>query len=140
MTPKSLIRNITWRLSRIFLSNEQHSWNKAKALNAQFKKGVIIPIDEYTSTVPVKQFDGKRVVCIYDGKIKNGGLADRLRGIVSVYEVCKELGIEFKLIFTSPFKLQQFLEPNNVDWRIAEQELNYSTKITDICYIFNNNG
>ena len=54
MTPKSLIRNITWRLSRIFLSNEQHSWNKAKALNAQFKKGVIIPIARTTNGMAAK--------------------------------------------------------------------------------------
>ena len=140
MTPKSLIRNITWRLSRIFLSNEQHAWNKAKTLNAQFKKGEIIPTDEYTSTVPVKQFDGKRVVCLYDGKIKNGGLADRLRGIVSVYKICKERNYDFKIIFNRPFELTNYLVPNKVDWEIQKSELNYNTEITDICYIDTKTG
>ena len=79
-------------------------------------------------------------MCIYDGKIKNGGLADRLRGIVSVYEVCKELDIELKIIFNSPFELSSFLVPNKVDWTIERKDLNYNTNVTDICYIDTKTG
>ena len=135
MTLNSLIINIKWRLSKIFLSENQRLWQNVKNCNDDFRKGCIIPLEEYSTAAPVKNDAKKRVVCIYDGKIKNGGLADRLRGIVSVYEVCKEQNIDFKILFTSPFRLSEFLEPNNVDWEIKEHELNYNTTITDISYI-----
>ena len=131
----SFIRNIRWRFGKIFYSHERQKWQQALYVNEDFKKGKIIPLQEYSPNKPVKAIERKRVICIYDGKTKNGGLADRLRGIISVYEACKELGLEFKIIFTSPFKLQQFLEPNNVDWQITKEELNYNTNVTDICYI-----
>lgn len=135
MTFDSLIANIKWRLSKNFLSDEKRSWNSTKSQNKKFKNGEIISLNEYSTKATVKQFPNKRAVCIFDGKIKNGGLADRLRGIVSVYQICKEQNLEFKIIFTSPFNLSEFLEPNIIDWRITAQELNYNTTITDLCYI-----
>lgn len=135
MTFDSLITNIKWRLSKIFLSKRQRVWNNVTLLNTKFRKGEIIPLDEYTTEAEEKQFNGKRVVCIYDGKIKNGGLADRLRGVVSVYEVCKEQKLDFKLLFNSPFTLTNFLVPNKVNWVIQSDELNYNPNITKICYI-----
>lgn len=135
MTLGSLIKNIKWRLSKVFLSEEKRSWNKVKNQNIRFKRGEIISLDEYSTDAAIKQLDNKRVICIFDGKIKNGGLADRLRGIVSMYQICKEQNLEFKIIFTNPFNLSEFIEPNIIDWRITEQELNYNTTIADLCYI-----
>lgn len=135
MTLKSLIINIKWRLSKIFLSENQRLWRNVKKCNDDFRKGCIIPLEAYSTTAPAKNNERKRAVCIYDGKIKNGGLADRLRGIVSVYEVCKEQNLDFKILFTSPFNLSEFLVPNKVDWRINEDELNYNTNIAALCYI-----
>lgn len=135
MTLGSLIKNIKWRLSKIFLSDEKRLWNNVTNLNKRFRNGEIIPLNEYSTIATIKQSPSKRVVCIFDGKIKNGGLADRLRGIVSVYEVCKEQNLEFKIVFTSPFNLSEFLEPNIIDWRITEEELNYNTAVTRLCYI-----
>lgn len=119
----------------MFFSDEKRSWNNVKNQNIRFKRGELISLDEYSTNVAIKQLDNKRVICIYDGKIRNGGLADRLRGIVSVYKVCKEQNLKFKIIFTSPFNLSEFIEPNIIDWRITEQELNYNTTIADLCYI-----
>ena len=119
----------------MFFSNEKRSWNNVKNQNIRFKRGELISLDEYSTYAAIKQLDNKRVICIYDGKIRNGGLADRLRGIVSVYQICKEQNLEFKIIFTSPFNLSDFLEPNIIDWCITRQELNYNTTITDLCYI-----
>lgn len=135
MTFDSLITNIKWRLSRIFLSKEQRYWINAKKLNSEFRKGKLISLCNYISDSPIKPLNQKRVVCIFDGKTRNGGLADRLRGIVSVYEVCKEQNLDFKILFTSPFNLSEFLVPNKADWRINEDELNYNTNITALCYI-----
>lgn len=135
MTLHSLIRNLRWKFGKCFYSIEKQKWQNVMFANMDFKDGKIVPMAEYTHEAPVIEHRTKRVVCIYDGKIKNGGLADRLRGIISVYEVCKELGLEFKLIFNSPFELQMFLEPNKIDWCISKEKLNYNTEITDICYI-----
>lgn len=135
MTFDSLITNIKWRLSKMFFSNEKRSWNNVKNQNIRFKRGELISLDEYSTYAAIKQLDNKRVICIYDGKIRNGGLADRLRGIISVYQICKEQNLEFKIIFTNPFNLSEFIEPNIIDWRITEQELNYNTTIADLCYI-----
>lgn len=135
MTFSSLIRNIKWRFTKIFLSQRLQDWDKVKRINQSFKDGNIIPLDRYSEEAPKKLHDKKRVVCIYDGLTKNGGLADRLRGIVSIYELCKKMGIDFKLIFNSPFNLSNFLMPNKVNWEIQDTELNYNTSITDICYI-----
>ena len=135
MTLSSLVRNIKWRLLKIFLSENQRLWQNVKKYNEDFRKGCIIPLEEYSTAAPVKNDARKRVVCIYDGKIKNGGLADRLRGIVSVYEVCKELNLDFKILFTTPFNLLDFLVPNKINWEIKKDELNYNTNITGLCYI-----
>ena len=91
MTPKSLIKNIRWRLSNIFLSQKAKEWQRAKEWNEVFKNS--IKLEDYSSNAPIRSKD-KTVICIYDGKIKNGGLADRLRGIVSVYSICKENKID----------------------------------------------
>lgn len=124
----------------MFYSQERQGWQKTLFVNEDFKEGKIIPLQEYSPNKPIKVFDTKRVVCLYDGKIRNGGLADRLRGIISIYKVCKKKGLEFKVIFNSPFKLEEFLETNIIDWRITEEELNYNTKVTDICYIDTQTG
>lgn len=131
----SFIRNIKWRFGRTFFSKEKQEWQKVIFAIEDFRNGKRIPLNEYSPNEPIKDHEEKKVICIYDGKIKNGGLADRLRGIISVYKICKELDIEFKLIFNSPIELQQFLKPNKINWQITEEELNYNTNITDICYI-----
>ena len=131
----SFIRNIRWRFGHLFYSLDKRWWQTVLFINEDFKKGKIIQFKEYSTNEPIKAIEKKRVICIYDGKTKNGGLADRLRGIVSVYEVCKEQELDFKILFNSPFKLEDFLEPNELNWRIQEEELNYNTRIADICYI-----
>lgn len=107
-----------------------------KNQNIRFKRGELISLDEYSTYAAIKQLDNKRVICIYDGKIRNGGLADRLRGIVSVYKVCKEVNIDLKINFVHPFKLTDFLIPNKVNWDIKSDDMNYNTSVTELCYIY----
>lgn len=68
----------------------------------------------------------KTVVCMIDGKVPHGGLSDRLMGIVSTYKLCRELGLEFKIYFIHPFILSDYLDVNNVDWRIQSQDISYN--------------
>ena len=62
----------------------------------------------------------------------NMGLADRLRGVTSVYKVCKKAGVPFKLHFKVP-NMIDYLEPNEYDWRIEEKDLCYNTEYTYPC-------
>lgn len=66
---------------------------------------------------------GKTVVFICNGTILSGGLADRLKGIISTYMLCKERGWQFKLLFSSPFPLELYLIPNRYDWMIKAEDV-----------------
>lgn len=63
------------------------------------------------------------VIFICDGKRISGGLSDRLRGISAVYQICKEMGLDFRIHFTHPFELQRAFVPNLVDWRIDVEDI-----------------
>jgi len=56
----------------------------------------------------------------------HGGLADRMKGLVSVYKACKELGKEYKVLHTLPYPLEKYLEPNQVNWIIREEDVVYN--------------
>lgn len=63
-----------------------------------------------------------------------GGLSDRFRGITSVYQVCKRQGLDFRIHFETP-NLSDYLEPNEYDWRISDEEICYDTKQVYPCTI-----
>lgn len=67
----------------------------------------------------------KRVVYLCDGSTLAGGLADRFKGILSLFAVCQEMGYDFRICYTSPFTLQHFLLPAAYDWVITPAELNH---------------
>lgn len=69
----------------------------------------------------------KRVVYLCDGRTLAGGLADRFKGILSLYAICRQLGYDFRILYTSPFSLDQYLEPAHYDWRISPAELHTDT-------------
>lgn len=73
-------------------------------------------------------FDGKRtVITMFDGFIA-GGLCDRLRGVVSLYQTCKERNIDFFVYFISPFNLEEFMVPNTYNWIINKNNLKFDNK------------
>ena len=76
----------------------------------------------------------KTIIAMVDGKIKHGGLSDRICGIVSVFQYCVTHNIKFKIYFRYPFHLESFLPPNKYDWIIRDDEvLNYSK---DACAVY----
>ena len=60
---------------------------------------------------------------MFDGKYMHGGLTDRLRGMCSVYDFCKENSIPFYIYFTVPFNLNDYLVPNKYDWTINTEDI-----------------
>jgi hypothetical protein len=71
-----------------------------------------------------------------DGKIDHAGLTDRLRGMVSGYQTCKELNIKFYIHFVHPFSLELFLQPNIYNWKIEQSNISFNSKdaVPFICY------
>ena len=64
-------------------------------------------------------------VSLFCGNAPSGGLVDRLRGALSLYAACKQTHRDFRLFFTHPFLLTDYLVPNKYDWRIAAEELSF---------------
>lgn len=77
----------------------------------------------------------KRVICLFEGKFLQGGLADRLRGIISTYMICKELHVEFKLLFVHPFNLNDYFIPNTINWLIDSKSIKRDYTTTDVLYL-----
>lgn len=67
-----------------------------------------------------------RNVFMADGRTTHGGMFDRLKGLISVYAISKVQEKDFKIHFTSPFRLEDYLVPIEYDWRIADEDLSYS--------------
>lgn len=53
------------------------------------------------------------------------GLVDRFKAIIGLYHVAQESGFEFKLQYTSPFHLEEYLLPGQVDWLCRNGEISY---------------
>lgn len=67
------------------------------------------------------------LISVIDNKRNTQGLADRLKGIVSVYALSKATNSDFKCIFSYPFNLQEFLMPDKYNWIADKDELSNQT-------------
>lgn len=68
------------------------------------------------------------LISAIDGRRKSQGLSDRFNGIISMYALSKATGSTFRILFTHPFYLTQFLVPNKYDWLPKDNELSSSIK------------
>jgi hypothetical protein len=84
------------------------------------------------------QPEKKQIIMVFDGKIQHGGLVDRLKGIVSFYQIAQKVEADFKIYFKHPFELNFFLEPNLLDWNATEEDLKWNPMSTDILYLIDN--
>ena len=76
------------------------------------------------------------IIICFDGVVSHGGLLDRLKGAISFYEVVKHKNVEFKIHFNHPFQLTDFLEPNEVNWKI--EKITYNPFQDQVLYLMNN--
>lgn len=82
--------------------------------------------NEYKTLTDVNGGGKKIVIFFIDGKTIHGGLSDRLRGLFSTYYYCLKEGIDFKVFWTYPFNLQDYLEPNKVNWLIEGKAISHN--------------
>ena len=128
-------RRVAFETQKALLSNELYNWHVfTRQLNRDLWRKVAphYPIiEEHSDTTTTATAKGtKTVVAMHNGWVEGGGLADRLRGIVSTYLLCKELCLPFRLHFVQPFPLESFLVPNTYDWRIRPSDLRYTQPYT----------
>lgn len=83
---------------------------------------------QYYSDSNSHKSSNKMIIFMTNSKLRSGGLADRLRGIVSVFDYCLKMNIEFKIFFIEPFRLSDYLIPNEYDWYISEDQISYNSK------------
>ncbi|MCL2650001.1 MAG: hypothetical protein FWD60_03115 [Candidatus Azobacteroides sp.] len=62
--------------------------------------------------------DKQLFIMVFDRKFLHGGLADRLKGIISTFHYCLCKGIEFRINHTYPFNLTDYLLPNEYNWKL----------------------
>lgn len=118
LNPITFIKQITYILFRATIRfKKRESSIASKVLNS-----------------PQKRACKPYVIQMFDGIIDHGGLVDRLRGIISTYNYCKELDLDFRIYFIFPFDLHDFLIPNIYNWRISKEEISYSSNQVDILY------
>lgn len=100
------------------------TWAAGGRLMKKVDGGRSVPLnaDELRANRLLRQ---KTVVYICDGRTVAGGLADRFKGLLSLYAICSELGYDFRVHYTHPFRLEDYLPPASYDWRIAPEDLCY---------------
>ena len=89
----------------------------------QMKAQEIVMIREYYHIVPSAEALTPAIVHTCNGFTWSGGLADRLKGIVATFDWCKKNNRRFMINFCEPFRLQDYLVPNEYDW--SPEEVGY---------------
>lgn len=139
-----MIGKITQRMERLLLRSSRYRWY---IFSPRISRETIAPLlsryplfaaggrymqrgaDGSLMPVPKKQLrenaalQEKCVVYHCDGTTLAGGFADRLKGILSLYAICREMDYTFRIHYTSPFRLEEYFAPAAYDWRISPEEL-----------------
>jgi len=79
----------------------------------------------YSKKVPL-------IIAVADGRRSSKGLTDRFKGMVSLYALAKATHSNFKILFTHPFNLTDYLIPKQYDWIPDDSEL--SDSVWDVRY------
>lgn len=99
-----------------------YDYNLLRIRYWQKNKSMVEPL--YTKGTKESNLPGL-VVCMCDGRLRSGGLGDRIHGILSLYAFCSDKKIPFKINFCEPFRLKEYLAPNEVNWDINPEDLCY---------------
>jgi hypothetical protein len=139
-------RKILWRVKQgiigfiketiVFPIMDRIKLSKIKGIYTDQKRFMADMSKYYNSNESLPDNYPKTVIYMADNRKHIGGLSDRLRAIVSVFKLCRELNIAFKINFISPFDLTDFLLPNLYDWNILPKEICYNSELSIPVYVF----
>ena len=80
------------------------------------------------------------VFMVDDSGFYTGGLADRFKGAVSAYAWSLCNGIDFKIRYSFPFELSDYLVPASHDWMLKEGEFSSNIFDTRVMYARGEHG
>lgn len=80
---------------------------------------------------------GNEIIYFADGKCASGGLADRFKGIISLYHYCKINNREFRINFTKPCNLNDILHENKCRWYIEKKDISNNLFYSKPVYLMN---
>lgn len=93
---------------------------------APFSGEILKILRTYYLPISFKQTDPNRVIVYLTDKLPTTGLADRLRTVRTAYACAAENNRKFYVYhLAGGFRLEEYLEPNEVDWRIEENDINF---------------
>lgn len=81
-----------------------------------------------------KALDSRIGLMRVDGRGYHGGMTDRFKGAISWWHYCNKNGLKFKLHYTYPFNLTEYIVPNEYDWTINEKDIPDGYRQTRIFY------
>lgn len=124
-------KRLRFETKRCLLANRYYNWyvfsrELTRIWDEKLQKHYPVKEEQLGANAQHKKEERKLVITICNGWIENGGWADRLKGILSTYMLCQEMGADFRVHFVHPFNLDRFLAPNTYDWYIKETEIHYS--------------
>jgi len=80
----------------------------------------------YYLHLPDRKGDSNPIICIIDNRLKHPGLVDRFKTIITAYFISKHNNKPFKILFSIPFNLSDYLAPNEYDWSCTQDDLQFS--------------
>jgi len=91
------------------------------------------PLKEFIMRFKYHKFTISRLkhpilISMIDGRRKTQGFTDRLNGIISIFALAKATNTIFRIVYTNPFPLSDFLIPNRYNWIPSENEISNSVK------------
>ena len=95
----------------------------SEASNAPHQINTIKRILGLYKTFDFKFRSANRVIAIMTESTVNAGLADRFRTMLSGYVLAAESGKSFHIHHTKGFHLEDYLVPNEIDWRINPKSI-----------------
>lgn len=75
------------------------------------------------------------LVAMVDGESFHGGMCDRFKGILTLYAYCKQRGLPFRIRYTYPFRLEDYLSPAAYDWTLKAGEYTDNPLYSRILYM-----
>lgn len=102
----------------------------------RFKERILAHKIVSKSSFADKSHIGKPVyIAMVDGSAKHGGMCDRFKGIITLYAYCKKNGFPFRIKYTYPFQLEDYLKPAAYDWRLKDDEYTDNPRHSKILYM-----
>ena len=116
-----------------FLSN-YYSGIPTKNPKDPWHKHLIKFVTDSYDIIDSAERNANRVIVYMTEQTQETGLADRIRTMTTAYIMAAEAGRDFYIYHDKGFKLEDYLLPNEVDWRISQD--NISKGINKVSFLF----